>query len=398
MRSDLVDSPRRVVITGLGAVTPRGNDVTSAWHAIAAEDISHGVVPALPPGGSVPKVLRVRDFDPRSYFKSPKSIKLADRKAQLAVAAAVMAFGDAALDSAPLDRERIGISMGSGNVELQVEDLAKAIGPGADLRPATDLPFFARQILSNLNPLWLLVSLPNMISAHVSIQLQVMGPNTTWMTDWIAGAQAVGEAWLWIRSGEADCVLAGGADSSISPLDMFGWDQVESRCNPLEGCSAAEGAAVLVLEEMQSALGRRAHIYGEICGYASAGIVDEIGLCDAIFANMSAALEHAGWSSEELGLICLTSTGKGILGNEENRAIRQLLKRPQGELPVVEFKSRLGHLLAACTPAEMALLLQEREAGPLTTRVLVNSIGSNGQLACVAVTIPARAEEGASAR
>lgn len=398
MRSDLVDSPRRVVITGLGAVTPRGNDLASAWRAIASEGICRGAVPASSPDDSAQKVLQVRDFDPRSYFKSPKSIKLADRKAQLAVAAAVMAFRDAALESAPLDRERIGISMGSGNVELQVEDLAKAIGPGADLRPATDLPFFARQILSNLNPLWLLVSLPNMISAHVSIQLQVMGPNTTLMTDWIAGAQAVGEAWLWIRSGEADCVLAGGSDSSISPLDMFGWTQVESRCNPLEGCSAAEGAAVLVLEERQGALGRGAHIYGEICGYASAGIVGEIGLCDAILANMSATLEHAGWSSEQLDLICLASTGMGILGNEESRAIRALLQRPEGELPVVEFKSRLGHLLAACTPAEMALLLQERKADPFTTRVLLNSIGSNGQLACVAVTIPARAEEGASER
>jgi 3-oxoacyl-[acyl-carrier-protein] synthase II len=386
--SDFNSSFRRVVITGLGAITPLGHDVASSWQASVADADSPALAQPLEAGVSANTAMPIRGFDPRPYFRSPKSIKLADRKAQLAVAAAVMAFDDAGLEVAPYDRERIGISMGSGSAELQVEDLAKAIGPGAELRPADDLPFFACQILSNLNPLWLLVSLPNMISAHVSIQLQVMGPNTTLMTDWIAGTQAVGEAWLWIRSGEADCVLAGGADCSISPLDLFGWAQIADESNPFAGCHPAEGAAVLVLEELESAVARNARMYGEVCAYSSGSSDGIKNMCDVIAASMGRTIMAAGWSPAEIGLILTAACGKGEIGLAESRAIRQLMKLPMGKLPVTEFKSRMGHLLAACGPAEMALLLHGRNAGRTSFRILCNAAGSNGQFACIAISSP----------
>jgi 3-oxoacyl-[acyl-carrier-protein] synthase II len=153
----------------------------------------------------------IRDWDPRPSFRVPKALKLTDRPARFAVAAARMALVDARWDvDDDMRQESLAVVIGSSGSDLQARDLAHALGDDPSGETANDVPVFADRILNRLNPLWLLVSLPNMTSAHVAIQVQARGPNSTIMSDWTAGLQAIGEAVEWISAGEADAVLAGG--------------------------------------------------------------------------------------------------------------------------------------------------------------------------------------------
>ena len=207
----------RVVVTGVGAVTPLGHTVEDTARALE-RGMSAPATPTLfdASGFSESCGAEVAGFDAAPRFSIPKALKLAHRTTRFAVAAAGMALDDAVW---PADRSRedLGIVLGTSGFDPRVEEIAHALVDDSDQRSVEDIGYFADRVMGGLNPLWLLVGLPNMISAHVAIQLDARGPNNTIMTDWIAGTQAVGEALRIIQGGEAVVVLAGGVDTGVFP-------------------------------------------------------------------------------------------------------------------------------------------------------------------------------------
>jgi 3-oxoacyl-[acyl-carrier-protein] synthase II len=327
----------------------------------------------------------VKGFDPRSYFRITKTLKLTDRKTQFAVAAAAMAVADAALSEA--DLQAAGVVIGSGTSDLQMDEFARAFGSDLQADPAVDIPCFARQVLYGLNPLWLVVNLPNMVSAHIAIQLGACGPNSTVMTDWIAGAQAIGEALHWIRQGEADVVLAGGADSSISARAIVSYAQ-GGLCAGGEnghptGFVIGEGAGVLVIEELQHAQRRGARIYAEVPAYATVGA--SLDCCDAgvLDATMRQTLQQSGWEPDSLSAVCCASVFGEPYLRTETAALARLFAQPR-QTSFIEYKSRIGHTLSASGAIESALLARSLLDAPKPARALCNCLGFSGQGATIA--------------
>jgi 3-oxoacyl-[acyl-carrier-protein] synthase II len=364
------DVRRRVVVTGIGAVTPLG-DLSGTRRALA--EGRRAPTGRSRYGGPAPAA-EVRDFDARPHFRIPKALKLTDRRTQMAVAAASMAMADAGAGGGGIDPERLGVVIGSSGSDLQAEDLARATAD-PEHRAAEDIPFFAERILSGLNPLWLLVNLPNMASAHVAIQLDARGPNSTVMTDWIAGAQAIGEGAGWIRSGEADAVLAGGADVGILPFALASYEQAElfrPDAGLPEPFTVSEGAAVLLLEEAEHAARRGARIYGELAGYACACAPPEEG---ALAVTMAQAAAESGIAPER---VCCASVFRSPHWEAERDAVAAVVR---GREAVLEFRSSLGHSLGASGAIDAALALA---AVPEGSSVLVNALGFLGQAATIA--------------
>jgi 3-oxoacyl-[acyl-carrier-protein] synthase II len=283
----------------------------------------------------------VSGFEPRAHFRVAKALKLTDRKTGFAVAAAGMALAEAGFPEEA--REALGVVLGTSGSDLQEKELARAFRRAPEPFEATDVPRFASAVLEGLNPLWLLVGLPNMTSAHVAIQLGARGPNSTVMTDWASGLQAIAEAADWVRAGECDAVLAGGADSGLHPLAYAALEQAGRLGGP-EGLVPGEGAAVVLLEERDRALARGATIVGEI---VASGAGPDL---PAVRARV---LAEAGWTDA------------------------QVVSIDGGELA-----RRAGHLLGASGALQLVLGLTGGGAS-----ILTSSLGPSG----TAVVLAARA-------
>lgn len=317
---------RRVVITGTGVVSAQGADG------------------------------RITSWDPRPHFRQSKALKLTDRTTQFAVAAAAMALADSGWLGDDDQRERLGVLIGVSGSDLLVEDLARALQSDGAPTPVGDIQVFADHILSRLTPLWLLVNLPNMPSAHVAIQLGARGPNSTVMTDWVAGSQAIGEAADWIRHGEADAVLAGGADSMMQPFALASYDQaglLAAAPDHAPRFVPAEGAAVLMLEERAHALARGATVLGELVGYASASSPLDAPP-SALARTMAAATREAGWTASDVNAVVHA-----------------------------DVQSSIGHAGAAVGPIR---LCQWLGGATHEQRCLSNTLGFSGQSVTLAIS------------
>ena len=302
-------------------------------------------------------------------------MKIAHRSARFAVAAAQMALADAAWPESG-SRDDLGVVMGTSGFDPQLDDLALALGPDPDARTATDIPFFADRILGGLNPLWLLIGLPNMASAQLAIQLEARGPNNTVMTDWIAGSQAIGEAMLLIQSGEARAVLAGGADTALFPYVYASYDQAGLLGR---GMVPGEGAAVFLLEDRGHAVARGAPIVAELRGFASGAGPG------ALAHTMSAALLQAGAAPSDVGVLSLGAVPDDLAAASEEQAVREVMGTRAAHVPRVEFKSRLGHALAAAGAIDMAIVLR-RHGAPNGGTMLCNATGYGGQAATLVLS------------
>lgn len=344
---------RRVVITGAGALTPHG-DLPSTIEAVR-----RGAAPPLAsiyePADWGARVAAVPEFDPRPYFRAPKAMKVADRRTRMLIAAASMALADARIDSIA-DPERAAVMVGTSGSDLQAQELSRALrGVACD-----DITCFAENLLARLNPLWLLVNLPNMAAGHVSIQFGFRGPNNTIMTDWIAGLQAIGEAFDLIRSGEADTALAGGAETALLPFALAAL----AAAGLLEdGFIAGEGAAMVVLEEEQRARERGARIHGEIVGYGSSA------------ASLEDCLRSAAVPGERRSVIAGGAT------RAQRAAEKDAVKAVFGGAVVESMTPFTGHALGASGAVSLALAsIQPRDEDT----VYCNSVGFLGQSATIA--------------
>jgi 3-oxoacyl-[acyl-carrier-protein] synthase II len=386
-----MSTTRRVVVTGVGMVTPLGNTLAETMAAVRS-----GRCAIAPPsifdasGFDEPRAGEVRGFNARDHFRVPKALKLANRTTRFAVGAAGMALAHAKWTDDERELERLGVVLGTGGADMQVRDLARALGPDPGMRNVTNVARFAERILSGLNPLWLLIDLSNMSSAHVAIQAGARGPNSTVMTDWVAGSQAIGEGALWIRNDEVDVVLAGGADTGVFALAYGAFTQAGLLARPRDDGSPAfvpaEGAALLVLEELEHAQRRGAGVLGEVRGYAAtSGPVVVPPEAEAALARaMRQALDDASWQPDDVQEIATASVFAPPYLAHERAAIAQVLGRHAGQIEQLEIKSRMGHSLAASGAIDAAVAVTR--GGEEVRKVVCNSLGYSGQAVCLALT------------
>jgi len=339
---------RRVVITGVGAVTPCGLTAEETWQGVRAGRSGVSEVEGFE--GHVRIAAQVRGFEPEQ-FMDHRSVRKTDRFAQFAVAAGSMAVEDAGID-VRADAERIGCSIGTGIGGLKTEEVAhrKLFEAGPD----------------RLNPFWVTALIPNMGAAEISMALGTRGPLTTECTACAASAMSIGNAVLYIRAGMADAMLAGGVEAPILPLGLGGFgtmralsrrnDDPEGASRPFDagrdGFILAEGGAVLVLEELGRAQARGARIYAEILGYGMSSDSHHVTEPDPLGGNparaMSNALADGGVTPDMIGYVNAHGTSTPAGDSAETRALKLALGEERAyQIPTSSTKSETGHLLGA---------------------------------------------------
>jgi 3-oxoacyl-[acyl-carrier-protein] synthase II len=344
---------RRVVITGIGAVTPCGLDVNETWTSI--REGRSGVSTVEGYDGNVRIAAQVKEFEPERYMDH-RSVRKTDRFAQFAVAAASMAVQDSGID-VRADAERIGCSIGTGIGGLKTQEIAhrKLFEAGPD----------------RLNPFWVTALIPNMGAAEISMALGTRGPLTTECTACAASAMSIGNALLFIRAGMADAMLAGGVEAPVVPLGLggFGTMRALSRRNDdppgasrpfdlgRDGFVLAEGGAVLVLEELGRAQSRGAHIYAEILGYGMSSDSHHVTEPDPLGGNPARAMRNAmadgGVTAEMIGYVNAHGTSTPAGDSAETRALKLALGEERAyQIPISSTKSETGHLLGAAGALE----------------------------------------------
>ena len=286
---------RRIVVTGLGAVTPVGNDPSTFWQALLDGISGVQSIGSLAARGARPSyAAEVKDLTPEAAGLPRKRLKMMGRQAQLAYAAVAEASADAGLlDERAVDHRRLGIILGVGMLNADVDELGRAFHAVADggCRGPFDMIAFGRLGGPQLFPLWLLRHIPNLAAAHASISLDAQGPSNTIATGCVAGANAIGEAARIIARGDADVILAGGTDARTTALAILryrelGWLATREDVPPgavsapfddsATGFVSGEAAGIVVLESHEHAIRRGARIYAELAAYGAANDAHDV--------------------------------------------------------------------------------------------------------------------------
>ena len=314
---------RRVVITGLGAITALGEGTERLWEAAVEGRSGIGVLDQY--GGVFKnKVLAavIRDFYPEKYVTQQKALKVMARDIQLAVAGAKLAIDDSKVGASHFNHDRFGVIVGSGVLNHELDELTSSVQNSLDDSGKLDLTKFGDSGLSSLYPLGLLKYLPNMSACHISILFDLQGMNNTITTGASAGLQAVGEAYRILERGSADLMLAGGAESKVNPVGISQYHLLGALNHSdggsfrpfdasTQGFVVGEGAGFLLLEELEHAKKRRAKIYAEVAGFGSAsGHGRKIA--------MKSALKDASLESSEVHY--LQAAGLGLKDQDQQEA------------------------------------------------------------------------------
>lgn len=363
---------RRVVITGLGVVSPVGNGKEEFWNNLLAGKPGVGPITQFDATDFPVKIAgEVKDFDPVALAGDRKTVRHMDRYTQFAVAAAKMAVADAKLDMTKEDPDMAGTLIGTGIGGIHVmEDTILQIekrGPG------------------KVNPFAIPMMIANMASGQVSITLGLRGPVLTDVTACASGTNSIGLAARLIKYGDADIMIAGGAEAAVSKAPMAGFAAMKALssrdCPPEEascpfdagrdGFVLGEGSGVLVLEEIEHAKKRGAHIYAELAGYGSNGDAYHITAPrpggELAYLCMEKALKDAHTKPEEVDYINAHGTSTRLNDLNETSAIKALLGKHAYEIPVNSTKSMTGHLLGAAGAIEAvvcALSIENNKVHP----------------------------------
>ncbi len=352
----------RVVITGMGCISPVGNSPIEAWENICAG--RSGIKPITHYHTEEFKVKiagEVRDFDPVELFGTRSARKM-DRFTQFAMASSIQALEQAALEVNDDNRDRIGIIIGSG------------IGGIGTLMDQYDV--MQARGAARVSPFLIPMMLPDAAAGAVAIELGLRGPNMAVVTACATGTNAVGEAAAIIRRGDADAILAGGAEAAIVPIAMAGLsvmnamstrnDEPELASRPFDltrdGFVMGEGAAVLLLESLEYARKRGAAILGEVNGYGTTNDAYHItspaenGAGAAVC--MQLALQDANMTGEDIGYINAHGTSTPLNDKSETAAIKTVFGEKAYDTPVSSTKSMTGHLLGASGALEALFGLQ----------------------------------------
>src|SRR3990167_7242745 len=351
---------RRVVITGLGVTSPVGSDLVTFWKNITEgvsgirryESFDSEIYDCKIAG-------EVRDIDPTKSFKTPKEARRADRFTQLAMAAAKSALADSGLNPSQVDPTRIGVMIGSGIGGLQsMEAESKRLyekGP------------------SRVSPFTIPMMISNMASGLISMEFGFCGPNMAIVTACATANHSIGEAWRIIKFGDADAFIAGGTESTITPLGIAGFasmkalstrnDEPEKASRPFDvnrnGFVMSEGAGILVIEELEHAKRRGSPIYCELVGYVLTAdayhMTSPLPEGEGASRCMQMAMRHAKVNPEELDYINAHGTSTPIGDICETKAVKHAFGEQAYKIPISSTKSMTGHLLGAAGGVEMAV-------------------------------------------
>jgi 3-oxoacyl-[acyl-carrier-protein] synthase II len=374
---------RRVVVTGIGVVSPNGIGRQAFAEAIAEGRSGVSRIESFDTAGQRVRIAgEVKNFDVVPFLGDhKKNAKAMSRAVGFAVGAASMAFGDSGLIASRIDPSRIGVCMGTGITPIDLAELAGPISRGLTTDGRLDMGLYSLAQAESMYPLWLLRHLPNMAAAHISILHHAMGPNNTIVTACAAGTQAVGEAFRLIARGDADQMFAGGCDSRLDPLMMVAYasmnavslssrqpDQVSRPFDgERDGFVLGEGSAVLILESLMSARRRRAKIYAEVVGYGSS--FDAYGLTrpepdgKGAAISMCSALREAKVDAAEVDYINAHGTSTRLNDIMETVAVKRVFGDRACRIPMSSQKSMVGHLIGASGALEAAATAITLERG-----------------------------------
>lgn len=359
---------RRVVITGMGAITPIGLGVNEFWQGVKEGRTGFGPITRFDTSEYKCKLAaEVKGFDAKNYMDS-KTARRMELFCQYAVAASKEAMEDSGIDMKKEDSFRIGVSIGSGIGSLQAmeREHEKLMQKGP----------------SRVNPLLVPLMISNMAAGNVSIQFGLRGKSLNVVTACATGTNSIGEAFRSIQYGEAEVMLAGGAESSITPIGIAGFTALTalSSCEDVKRCSIpfdkersgfvmGEGAAVVVLEELEHALSRGARIYGELLGYGCTGDAYHITSPAEDGSGAAMAMEYAvsdaGIAKEDVTYINAHGTGTHLNDLFETRAIKLAFGEHARNIKINSTKSMVGHLLGAAGAIEFVTCVKELQEGYL---------------------------------
>ncbi|MBQ5660713.1 MAG: beta-ketoacyl-ACP synthase II [Lachnospiraceae bacterium] len=356
----------RVVVTGLGAVTPIGNDVDTFWNSLKEKKIGFGPITAFDTTEfKVKLAAEVKNFDAKQ-FMDPKAVRRMERFSQFAVAAAKQALDDAKINMSEMDPYRIGVSIGSGVGSLQIieKEHVKMMekGPG------------------RVNPLMVPLMISNMAAGNVSIQFGLKGKCIDVVTACASGTHSIGEAMRSIQHGEVDVMVTGGTESCITPIGVAGFSGLTALSTsedpkrasiPFDaersGFVMGEGAGIVVLESLEHAKARGARIYAELVGYGAT--------CDAYHITSPAedgsgaaramlnALDEAGIKPEQIDYVNAHGTSTHHNDLFETKAIKLALGEHAPHVKINSTKSMIGHLLGAAGGVEFVTCVKSIENG-----------------------------------
>ena len=357
---------RRVVVTGMGAITPIGLNVEDFWNSVKAGKHGFGKVTHFDTTEyKVHLAAEVKGFQGKDYM-DPKSARRMELFCQYAVAAAKEAMADAGIDMEKEDPFRVGCSIGSGIGSLQVTEREhkKLLEKGPN----------------RINPLMVPLMISNMAAGNVSIQLGLRGKNINVVTACATGTNSIGEAYRSIQCGEVDVMAAGGTEAAITPLGLGGFAALTAlstsndpnRCSipfdkERDGFVMGEGAGIVILEELEHAKARGANILAEVVGYGTTAdayhITSPIEDGSGAARAMKNAIEEAGISCEDLTYINAHGTSTHHNDLFETRAIKNLFQDHAKDLRINSTKSMIGHLLGAAGAVEFIVCVKTIQEG-----------------------------------
>jgi 3-oxoacyl-[acyl-carrier-protein] synthase II len=348
---------RRVVVTGLGVITPVGNDVAATWRALlAGTSGAAGITKFDPANFPVRFACEVKNFDPLQYMDR-KEAKRADAYTQYAVAGAVQAMADAGLtDLGPVDPDRVGVILGSG------------IGGLRSFEEQHDV--YRERGASKISPFFIPMFIADIAAGIVSMQFNAKGPNYATVSACATSAHAIGDAYRTIQYGDADVMITGGSEATVTPMAIGGFanmkalsernDSPRTASRPFEanrdGFVMGEGSGVVVLEELEHARGRGAHIYAEIVGYGATGDAYHLTAPapngEGAQRAMRRAMKDASIEPADVDYINAHGTSTPANDSNETKAIKAVFGDSAYTVNVSSTKSMTGHMLGAAGAVE----------------------------------------------
>ncbi|MDZ3956437.1 beta-ketoacyl-ACP synthase II [Bacillus thuringiensis] len=368
----------RVVITGMGVVSPIGNDIKTFWNNLIKGESGIVNIDTFDVTNHKTKIAGiVQDFDADEVLGKKEARRL-DRFSQFALAAAEQAWSDSKLDLDRIDVERLGVYVGSGigGIETLIEnvDALRQKGP--------------RRVSPTLVP----AIMSNAAAAQISIKWNAMGSSMSPVSACAIGNTSIGEAFRLIRSGEADVIFAGGTESAITDLSIASFgnatalstrnDNPTKASRPFDenrdGFVMSEGAGILILESLSHALHREAKIYAEVIGYGASSdayhIVATHPEGKGAYLAMRSALKNANISPEEVDVISAHATSTKVGDISETMAIKQLFGKQAYQIPVTANKSMLGHMLGAAGGVEAIALAMSLKEGTVPPTINLENL------------------------
>jgi len=372
---------RRVVVTGIGAITPVGNDARTTWDSLLKGKSGIDLIKSFDTSKHTVRIAgEVKDFQPEKKINF-KILKRLDRYAQLSLWATMEAVEDAQIDFEKYDRAEIGviIGVGIGGLIIWEAEHTKFLSKG----PA------------RVSPLFIPMMIPDMASGYIAIHWGLRGPNYTTVSACASGAHAIGDAFRAIKYGDATVMVAGGGEASVTPFALAAFsnmralsrrnDEPHKASRPFDkdrdGFIMSEGAATLILEELEFAKARGAKIYGEIVGFGATGdgyhMTAPAPEGEGARRSMERAMKEAGCKKEEISYINAHGTATPLNDKFEAKAIKDLFSGYTQKIVINATKSMIGHSLGAAGAIEAAVSCWSIRDSVVPRELKINYVLSN---------------------